>query len=109
MPHLRESTGHPYHGGNTHGRDTTTTKEGASVEPGQIFKLILKADDALKYATEEKAASRASQARGFLVQARDEARAIGNEDLVRQAEVRLADLESLLAGRRSGIQENGAG
>ena len=79
------------------------------MDPGQIFELILKADDALKYATEEKAAARAGQAREFLVRARDEARAIGNEDLVRQAELRLADLESFLARRRSGSTENGPG
>jgi hypothetical protein len=60
-----------------------------------IFELILKADDALKYATEDKIPARARQARGFLTQARDEARAIGNENLVEQAERRLADLESL--------------
>jgi F0F1-type ATP synthase membrane subunit b/b' len=61
----------------------------------EIFDLILKADDALKYATEEKIAARARQARDFLTQARDEARAIGNEALVQQAEQRLADLETL--------------
>jgi hypothetical protein len=61
----------------------------------EIFELILKADDALKYATEDKIPARARQAREFLTQARDEARAIGNENLVEQAERRLADLESL--------------
>jgi len=61
----------------------------------EIFELILKADDALKYATEDKIPARARQAREFLTQARDEARGIGNENLVEQAERRLADLESL--------------
>jgi hypothetical protein len=61
----------------------------------EIFELILKADDALKYATEDKISARARQARDFLTQARDEARAIGNDGLVEQAERRLADLESL--------------
>jgi hypothetical protein len=61
----------------------------------EIFELILKADDALKYATEEKIGARARQAREFLTQARDEARAIGNGALVEQAERRLADLEAL--------------
>ena len=95
--------------GETPTSDPTTSEESGAVEPGQIFELILKADDALKYATEEKAATRAGQARGFLVRARDEARAIGNQDLVRQAELRLADLESFLAGRRAGRTENGPG
>ncbi len=61
----------------------------------EIFDLILRADDALKYATEEKIPARARQARDFLTQALEEARAIGNEGLVQQAERRLADLESL--------------
>lgn len=61
----------------------------------EIFDLILKADDALKYATEEKIPARAKQAHGFLTQALEEARAIGNEGLAQQAERRLADLESL--------------
>jgi hypothetical protein len=61
----------------------------------EIFDLILRADDALKYATEDKIPARARQARDFLTQARDEARAIGNEGLVEQAERRLADLEAL--------------
>jgi hypothetical protein len=68
------------------------------MEPNEIFELILKADDALKYATPEKAAARADQARRFLVQARDEARAVGNEPLVDQAERRLADLDALAGG-----------
>jgi hypothetical protein len=65
------------------------------VEPNEIFDLIIRADDAVKYATEDKMAVRAEQARRLLVQARDEARAIGNEALVRQAERRLADLDAL--------------
>jgi hypothetical protein len=62
------------------------------MEPKEIFDLIVKADEALKYATAEKAAARAEQARRYLLQARDEARAIGNDALVQQAERRLADL-----------------
>jgi len=65
------------------------------MEPNKIFDLIIKADEALKYATEEKASARAAQARRLLTEARDEARAIGNEGLVTQAERRLADLEQL--------------
>lgn len=63
------------------------------MDPKEIFELIVKADDALKYATEDKTAARARQARTFLLQARDEATAIGNDALVEQAERRLADLE----------------
>jgi hypothetical protein len=63
------------------------------VDPKDIFELIVKADEALKYATEEKAAARAEQARKILTQAIEEARAIGNNALVDQAERRLADLD----------------
>ena len=65
------------------------------MEPREIFELIVKADERLKYATDEKGALRRQQAKGFLVQARDEARAIGNEALVEQAERRLADLDAI--------------
>jgi hypothetical protein len=63
------------------------------MDPKEIFDLIIKADEALKYATSEKAGARAHQARKLLVQARDEAKAIGNQALVEQAEQRLSDLE----------------
>jgi hypothetical protein len=65
------------------------------LEPKEIFELIIKADEAIKYATAEKAAARAGQARDLLTRARDEAQAIGNQALVDQAERRLADLASL--------------
>jgi hypothetical protein len=65
------------------------------VEPREIFELIVKADERLKYATDQKGALRRDQARGFLVQARDEALAIGNQALVEQAERRLADLAAI--------------
>jgi hypothetical protein len=68
------------------------------VEAKEIFDLIVKADEALKYATEEKAAARVGQARDWLVRARDEARAAGIDGLVEQAERRLADLEALGSG-----------
>ena len=61
----------------------------------EIFELIIKADERLKYATQDKAAARREQARGFLTQARDEATAIGNANLAQQAERRLADLDQL--------------
>ncbi len=68
----------------------------ATVDPREIFELIVKADEKLKYATAAKADTRAQQARDLLTKARDEATAIGNDALVRQATQRLEDLESLL-------------
>jgi hypothetical protein len=63
------------------------------MEPQEIFELIVKADEKLKYATAGKQDVRREQARELLVQARAEAEAIGNDGLVRQAETRLADLD----------------
>jgi hypothetical protein len=68
------------------------------MDPKEIFDLIVKADEALKYATPEKAAARARQARDLLTRARDEARAAGNQALVDQAERRLTDLDAQAAG-----------
>jgi hypothetical protein len=62
------------------------------LQPNEIFELIVKADEKLKYATADKAGTRTQQARDLLTQARDAARAIGNEQLVQQAELRLSDL-----------------
>ena len=63
-----------------------------TMDPKEIFELIIKADEKLKYSTEANAAQRADQARALLEQARDAAREAGNEALVQQAETRLADL-----------------
>ncbi len=65
------------------------------MEPREIFDLIIKADEALKYATAEKAQARAQQAREWLIQARDEAIAIDNQALVDQANQRLSDIDRL--------------
>jgi hypothetical protein len=62
------------------------------VDPKEIFELIVKADEKLKYATSGKADVRRGQARDLLVQAREAAREIGNDALVAQAETRLSDL-----------------
>jgi hypothetical protein len=62
------------------------------LEPQEIFELIVKADEKLKYATSSRADVRRGQARDLLEQARDAAREIGNEPLAQQAELRLADL-----------------
>src|SRR5437868_4744720 len=61
---------------------------GVRMDPKEIFELIVRADEALKYATEEKIVARTAQARRLLVQARDEATAIGNDALVGHAERR---------------------
>ena len=60
----------------------------------EIFELIVKADERLKYANDANGDQRRSQARELLEQARDAAREIGNDGLVAQAETRLADLPS---------------
>ena len=63
------------------------------MEPKEIFELVIKADDRLKYATTENVGKRREQARDLLLRARAEAEAIGNEQLVAQAEQRIADLD----------------
>jgi hypothetical protein len=62
------------------------------VDPKEIFELIVKADEKLKYATSGKADVRRQQARELLHQARAAALEIGNDGLVQQADTRLADL-----------------
>jgi len=68
------------------------------MEPSEIFELIVKADGKLKHATASKSDLRAQQAGELLAEALREAEAIGNEALVRQAKVRLADLDAMLDG-----------
>jgi hypothetical protein len=68
------------------------------MEEREIFEMIVKADEALKYATAEKAAPRAKRARELLLKAREEARAAGIEGLISLADQRLLDLESLDKG-----------
>jgi hypothetical protein len=68
------------------------------VEPNEIFELIIKADERVKYATDERGAQRREQARDLLERARTEAQAIGNQQLVEQADRRLADLAAIDAG-----------
>jgi hypothetical protein len=62
------------------------------VDPKEIFELIVKADEKLKYATAGKQDVRRAQARDLLLQARAAATEIGNDALVQQADTRLADL-----------------
>ena len=72
------------------------------MDPKEIFELIIKADEKLKYATSAKGDVRAGQARALLEEARDAARAIDNDGLIVQAETRLADLEALSEGGPAG-------
>ena len=67
----------------------------APSDPKDIFELIVKADERLKYATPGRTDARTEQARELLRQALEAARAVGNDALVRQAETRLADLDAL--------------
>jgi hypothetical protein len=71
-------------------------REGMSpMEPRAIFELIVQADEKIKYARPGVADARANQARDLLRTAIGEARAIGNDPLVQQAERRLLDLDTL--------------
>lgn len=63
------------------------------MEPAEIFDLIVKADEKLKYATSERSDTRVAQARELLARARAEAVAIASEALVAQVDARLADME----------------
>ena len=63
------------------------------MDPKEIFELIVKADEALKYATEDKVEARKQQARNLLLRARAEAESIGNRALVDQVDRRLKDLD----------------
>jgi hypothetical protein len=73
--------------------DAGLSEDGAMpMPPNEIFELIVKADEKLKYATAERSDARRKQAKDLLTQALDAAREIGNEALVRQAELRLSDL-----------------
>ena len=69
-----------------------TEGKGLLKQPNEIFELIVKADEKLKYATAEKGDARRRQAKDLLTQALEAARGIGNEALVQQAELRLSDL-----------------
>jgi hypothetical protein len=69
-----------------------TEGEGLPKQPNEIFELIVKADEKLKYATAEKSDARRRQAKDLLTEALEAAREIGNEALVQQAELRLTDL-----------------
>ncbi len=61
-------------------------------QPNEIFELIIKADEKLKYATSGREDARRQQAVDLLRQARSAAEEIGNDALVRQVDTRLTDL-----------------
>ena len=62
------------------------------MEPNEIWDLIVKADERLKYAREDQRELRSGQAEGFLREALAAAREIGNAQLEEQARTRLHDL-----------------
>jgi len=62
------------------------------VDPKQIFELIIKSDEKLKYANDANRPTREAQAKELLAQALAAAREIDNAALISQAEQRLADL-----------------
>ncbi len=64
----------------------------------EIFELIVKADEALKYATDDKLEARTRQARELLERAAQEARAAEQPRLVELAERRIADLRTVGRG-----------
>lgn len=68
------------------------------MEPSQIFDLIRRADERLKYVHGASASAARAAARELLERARDEARAAALEELVRQAEVRLEGLAEGVEG-----------
>ena len=72
------------------------------MEPNEIFELIIKADEKIKYAKPGTGDVRAGQARQLLEQARGAAREIDNDALVAQADRRLADLDALASGADPG-------
>ena len=62
------------------------------MDAADIWRTIVRADELLKYATEEKGEVRREQAARLLRQALEEARAADNAQLVEQARTRLSDL-----------------
>jgi hypothetical protein len=64
------------------------------MDPKEIFELIVKADEKLKYATGANQEVRRRQATDLLNEALAAAREAGNDGLIAQAEQRLADLGS---------------
>jgi hypothetical protein len=68
------------------------------MEPSEIFELIIKADEKLKYAKGGKEDVRRQQAVALLHEARAAAEEIGNAPLMTQVDTRLADLGEPVPG-----------
>lgn len=66
-----------------------------TLEPDQIFELVVEADEKLKYADVAHAGKRLEQAAQLLARALEQARSLGNEGLISQVELRLEDLRKL--------------
>ena len=64
------------------------------MDPKEIFELIIKADEKLKYAKDANRQTREQQAKELLEAALAAAREINNAALVGQAEQRLSDLDA---------------
>ena len=62
------------------------------MDPAEIWQTIVKADELLKYATEDKAQVRRDQAAKLLKTALAEAESADNAQLAEQARTRLRDL-----------------
>ena len=65
------------------------------MDPREIFDLLVRADEAIKYAREDRTEVRVRRARDLVSRALREAREAGNQGLVEQARRRLQDLEAL--------------
>ena len=63
------------------------------MDAAEIFELIVKADEKIKYATADLTDVRRTQARDLLEQALAAAKEASNDSLVQQAELRLSDLD----------------
>lgn len=68
------------------------------MDEAQIWELIVKADERLKYSGGGRAELRREQAAGFLLEALQNAEAGGHEKLAEQARTRLSDLDETPTG-----------
>jgi len=64
------------------------------MQANEIWESIVKADELLKYATEERSAQRREKAKQLLKEALLQAEAASNDALAEQARTRLRDLDA---------------
>ena len=64
------------------------------MQANEIWESIVKADELLKYATEERSAQRREKAKQLLKEALSQAEAASNDALAEQARTRLRDLDA---------------